>query len=524
MKNTKRFMILAVAALSVAVALPAAATTPSLPFTVSCKTLNAANIGTTADANGYTTTMPTGSWSGNGSATYTDGNYVHNSYGSFRVPLPANGVICLKSFQGTTSATSSNGDNYSREFRFIKNAANTPVYFIVETTIEMRHSIFSVSGTDGQNYAAAGMTQRGGIGGPGGSDGGSCDYSEAGNYKRGDGLGPAGGRGGAVNFGGGGGGSPIADGSPAQNTSDGYGVAVSSFDQRLITGGSGGGCGEHTNGSPYGGGGGGGVLVVVAGTSIDTGYNYSYGSGFRAEGGGHGEQGGGMGGGGVIRLISPTIMGSGVLDVRGGSSTDNGTNYDTQYSRYSTLPNTTPTLYCGNSTHPGGCGGNGVIKLEGYDISGPFLAYAKTVNGFDSLKFGTPQLPFLPAADVPTVEVINVQASFDGNTVNQSPPPLDFTRHALTQPGMYFRSTNPEQVLTVTVRTTNVPDDATLHVRMNAMRDGGAWSQVYDVVGDLGTNPVLYATDVYDWTFMIEVPQNTKLGAIEAWVDSVPTP
>ncbi|PKN54460.1 MAG: hypothetical protein CVU56_26455 [Deltaproteobacteria bacterium HGW-Deltaproteobacteria-14] len=540
MNKTIYILYSAVLALGVAVATPAFATTPSLPFTVSCKTLNAANIGTTADSNGYTTTLPTSAYTSvAATGTLTDGAYTISGYGSMRVPLPANGVVCLKSFSGSTSVTSSHGLDYARQVSFIPNAANTPVYFIVETTIDMNYTVFTVSGTDGTSTATAGMTHAGGLGGPGGSGGGSCDYSDTGNEKRGDGLGPAGGRGGGDGFGGGGGASPILDGGAAQNTSDGFGQHVSSFDQRLITGGSGGGCGENTSGVPYGGGGGGGVLVIVAGTRIDTGNRGSYGEGgFRAEGGGEGSVGGGCGGGGVIRMVSPTIEGNGILDVRGGSATDNGTNYSTQYNRYSSLPGSTPTFYCGNTNnHPGGCGGNGVIKLEGYDIHEDFLLYAKVLNGIDSIKFGAPQAPFLATADIPTVEVINVAATFDGNSVDQTPPPVDFSQHPLTQPGMYFRSTSPNQALTVTIRTKHVPGNATLHVRMNAMKGGGTWSTVVDTVGGVSNentthssgNPVDVVVGskvphVYDWTVQLTVPTNTKLGAIEAWVDSVCTP
>ena len=478
---------------SLFVASPALAT-PALPFTVNCKTMNAANIGVTADANGYTSIYP-----------FTHGpDFDWQTYygsGSMDTPLPANGIICLRSFKGQPSA-------YYSYLRFVRNAGNTPVYFIVETTIDMGYSWLQASGTTASDFFSAGLTDKGGLGGPGGSDGGSCDYSVATSKRSGEGLGPGGGYAANTTYkGGGGGAGPTRSGGAGYNQSGGAsagalgGTALSAFDHRILHGGSGGGCGDMA-GTAYSGGGGGGVLVVVAGTSIQTGYNSN--AGFAAMGGAS-NSGGGGGGGGMVRLISPKIFGDGFVDVRG-SATALG------FGAYTSNPS------CNNTSNYGGCGGHGLVKLEGYDVAGNFVQYTHRANGRDSVKFGAPQTPVLAAANIPRVEVTKVTATFDGSTEEQIPPAVDFTDHPYVHPGMYFRS---EQVVTVTVLTKHVPNSSVVKVRMNAMNPANATS----VVVNAGS-PVAGANGSYEytWTATLTVPTDAKIGSIEAWVASVCTP
>jgi len=464
---------------------------PALPFVVNCKTMNAANIGVTADANGYTSIDP-----------FPTGGVFVQGYASYEVQLPANGIICVKSYQGNT-----NSSGYQR-ITFKRNAANTPVYLLVEDTLNLSYSYISVSGTSPSDFFSAGLTDKGGLGGPGGSDGGSCDYSVATSKRSGEGLGPGGGKAANTTYkGGGGGAGPTRSGGAGYNQSGGAGagaaggVALSAFDHRILHGGSGGGCGDM-NGTAYGGGGGGGVLVVVAGTSIYTGVGTS--AGFYAAGG-NSVSGGGGGGGGMVRLISPVIYGDGLIDVRG--------------SWAASIPGAHTTVpSCNNTSNYGGCGGNGLVKLEGYDVAGNFVQYTHRANGRDSLKFGAPQTPVLAAANIPTVEVINVEATFDGSVENQQPPPVDFTDHPYVHPGMYFRS---EQVVTVTVLTKHVPNTAVVKVRMNAMNPANDTSIVVNAgAPTAGAN----GSYEYTWTANLTVPADAKIGSIEAWVASVCTP
>ena len=483
---------LALAALIAGVGLTGSAfATPALPFTVNCKTMNAANIGVTADSNGYTSIdpFPTG-------GVFTWGT----NYNYPDVPLPANGIICVKSFIGQPSSS------YTNYMRFVRNSSNTPVYILVEETMELRYSYITVDGGSATDYYSVGLTDKGGLGGPGGSDGGSCDFGVATSLRSGEGLGPGGARAANQNdVGGGGGAGPTRGGSSGYNAVGGTsagalpGNPTSQFDDRILHGGSGGGCGNRST-IAYGGGGGGGVIVVVAGISVHLGL--SPGFGIYARGGNSFSAGGG-GGGGMIRVISPTIMGDGLLDVRGSASTmGTGT--------YTSNPS------CNNTSNYGGCGGHGLVKLEGYDVAGNFLLYSTRANGAESVKFGAPQTPVLATASIPTVEVINVAADFDGTTENQQPPPVDFAEHPYAAPGMYFRS---GQVLTVTVRTKHVPNTALVKVRMNAMDPANAASVVLNA-----GNPVSAGTNQYDWTVNLTVPTDTEIGSIEAWVDSVCTP
>ncbi len=487
---------------------------------INCKTMNADNIGVTADADGYTSISPFPPSGGVWTNAYT---------GTGTVDLPENGIICLR--QITTN---------SGELKFNRNSDNTPVYILVEENIDMGSRYFNVDGKGGTNITRIGMTYSGGLGGPGGSDGGSCDFVDSTSLRAGEGIGPGGGRASIKPYAGGGGGaSAIRPGLRGGNSGAYGGDVYSQIDDRLLHGGSGGGCGNDSTGAAathgYGGSGGGGVLVVAAGTEI----NISSGR-FLARGG-PACNGGGAGGGGVVRLISPKIYGSGHIDTRGGAA-------------YGACPNGTArgpfdvhtAVSCGTTSPYGGCGGTGLVKIEGYDISGAFLSYiyrtqgefAKDANPDLSIRYGTPQPIVLATEDIPTVEIINVGALFDTTWQDQTPPPVDYAIHPYTAPGMYFRG---GQQVTVKVETNHVPSNATLYLRMNAMDPdvdlypAGNPDALKEIVGDglLGVggsaNPKLATgggalPTMFVWEGNITVPAGAEIGDIEAWVGSVCTP
>lgn len=436
-------------------------------FPIDCDTVNAENVtaGSTI-TNGYT-------------AGFVSSNGYWSLGNNTSFQIPDNGIICVRRITGSGNV---------RTINLLRNSNNTPVTIYVEEYVSMSNSRLVVSGGSSATYNSLGMTYRGGIGGPGGSDGGSCENNPITGLRAGEGLGPGGGKGSVVG-GGGGGASATRPGQGGHNGGAG-GLHTSSFEERILHGGSGGGCGFRSS-TLFGGGGGGGVMTIAATQYIDTGATSG---GFYALGG-SANQGGGGGGGGVVRLVSPTIQGSGNLDVRGNAG---GT--------------------CGSSSNPtGGCGANGLVKLEGTTVNGNFVLTAFNLNGKDSVKFGTPQQIAPATALVPTVRIINIAADFDGIATDQMPPPVDFLLHTYQRRAVYFES---NQVLTLTLETTHVPPTALVNVRMNTIETNPAAS----------VNTVVQATSptgagiTKNWTATLTVPAGTKIGSLEAWVNSVCTP
>jgi hypothetical protein len=186
--------------------------------------------------------------------------------------------------------------------RFIRNAANTPVYLLATGTINIAGSIR----VDGE----LGTATTGGRGGPGGFDGGMPGI--AGSLP-GDGLGPGAGRGALIITNAGRGvygvniSTNIAASLRIRPGSDGsiYGSQL----LMPLVGGSGGG------GLPgLGGGGSGGAILIASSVAITNAGTVS------ASGAGSRDQ---CGSGGAIRLVAPLIAGTGSLDVSGGGGFEN---------------------------------------------------------------------------------------------------------------------------------------------------------------------------------------------------------
>jgi len=483
---------------SLAVAFGLLATSPAAaaePFPFSCAVVNADNAGGPfAHANGYSDDF--------GGASVPDTGVYNASNAARTVTLPPNGVLCFKSFRGPTYDS-------VYDVTFVANADNTPVYIFVEDTFDLGYYRFDVSGGTAGEMPAVGLSRRGGVGGPGGADGGSCDMTGGGGDQRaGAGLGPGGGQG-SDSYGGGGGAGPTRAGMAGYNATYGGagGQAYAIGSQRLMLGGSGGGCGYY-GGTPYGGGGGGGVIVVAAGTSIDVGSASTVGISAR---GGFGTTSayttsnrlaGGGGGGGVIRLVSPLVIGDGVLDVTAGR------------------PSSAETA-CGTSTRYGGCGGDGVVKLEAYRVEPQIVEQVGATNGGESVIYSEPQTLVLTPAVRPTIAIHAVTADFEGVSATQTPGALDYTRHVYEQPSLNLQS---GQQVTVAVRTTHVASTDVVKVRMNTVAaDAGlapdhAGDQVVDATptGGTGVNR--------EWTATLTVPAGMRMGSIEAWIEAVCVP
>jgi hypothetical protein len=177
--------------------------------------------------------------------------------------------------------------------QFVRNALNTPVFLLATNNVTINGSI-DVSGGNGGTSPPG----NGGVGGPGGFDGGLG----ASSTYYGFGSGPGGG--GLDGWGGGFG---------TQATGPGGGVAYGTIDVQPFIGGSG---GSGWNG---GAGGGGGALLIASSGTINI-------SGTLTANGGSEVGSSGDGSGGAIRLIASTIQGEGLIEAVGAPGSTAGGN------------------------------------------------------------------------------------------------------------------------------------------------------------------------------------------------------
>ena len=465
-----------------ATAAPASALTLQVLKTQKCVVANSANIGGTvggASTNGYTIHSRVNSITG-----VLD---INTTAVTPPMDLPPNGVICVSSITCSSSGV----------LKFNKNNDNTPVYLLVEGDVTLSAGCdIDVSGTDYQVRYGIGMDRVGGVGGPGGSDGGSCDFTFSSPFRAGEGIGPGGG-GASTTGSAGGGASAVSVGQTGKNgTNPGLGgQSYSLREHRIMHGGSGGGCGSTSSGtSPEGGGGGGGVLVLAAGGTI----TFNHGSSYLIARGGAGGTYGGGGGGGVVRLVATKIYSGpsptgayGYVDVtRGGT--------------------------CEGSY--GGCGGDGLIKIESPDASGSWIGNSIPQT---ALYYGTVQEIFPDPALRPTLTIASVTATFAGVTKTVTRQLQDPSVHIHTVPGVFLEtpSTPSEQVVTVTLTSNNVPHTAPVKVRLNTVYDVQVKRSLVVNATTAGTG-----TGALTWTASITVPGGLELGTLEAWVQNVCTP
>lgn len=202
--------------------------------------------------------------------------------------LPPDGIFNATTITVAATATLS----------FTKNGNNTPVYLLATGDIVIEGNI----DVRGQNGTAA----IGGPAGPGGFDGGVPGF---GGDPPGDGYGPGAGQHGGTN-----GGHASYGGTPVQSSALNGPVYGSPLQVPLVGGSGGGGATPPSAGGNGGGGGGGGAILLASDTRVVINGTIT------ARGGGHGGSGGpGCGSGGAIRIVGPTVEGTGTLRVTGGS-------------------------------------------------------------------------------------------------------------------------------------------------------------------------------------------------------------
>jgi len=187
--------------------------------------------------------------------------------------LPPDGVLHCTTINIASGAT----------LRFNRNAANTPVYLLATGPVTVSGSI-NLNGEQGQVWG------QGGAGGPGGFDGGNT------TPRLQPGQGPGGGR------------SNILQ--PASHATVGGSTHTNIYGDPLLlslVGGSGG-AAVSLGGSNRGGGGGGGAILIASDVSIQvTGAIHARGN----FGGGPANEN--TGSGGAIRLVAPSVTGTGQL-------------------------------------------------------------------------------------------------------------------------------------------------------------------------------------------------------------------
>lgn len=206
-----------------------------------------------------------------------------------------------------------------------------------------------------------------------------------------------------------------------------------------LVGGSGGAGGNLTSYGAGGGAGGGAIMIVsdtritVEGTVSAVGggggastyykdncsyntCNYTYGRG-------------GSGTGGTIRLIAPTIVGSGVLNVSGGAGARRATDSS------------------GSGDYRGPSGSSGRVRVEAFDNQ-----FTGTVTNTGSATFSTPGLVFSPSA-APKLEVVSVA----GQALPDSPK-------ALFDPADLELSEDGE--VDIILKGYNIPLGATVKLRL----------------------------------------------------------
>ena len=212
---------------------------------------------------------------------------------STNIALPPDGVLNYRSLQIASGVT----------VTFTRNARNTSVYILSQGDVVVNGSI-DVSG-------ARATANAGGVGGPGGFDGGSPGFGD--ETPPGNGFGPGGGGAGRNSCSalpGVAGGGSFGTRGPGPSAGDSYGTSL----LLPMVGGSGGGGGV---GATTGGGGGGGAILLASNTRIQvSGSILATGgsAGFCLNGGS----------GGAIRLVSMVVAGSGSLNVNEGGGSGHG--------------------------------------------------------------------------------------------------------------------------------------------------------------------------------------------------------
>lgn len=311
---------------------------------------------------------------------HAQGTFVSGSTGadgalnpteSQTLQLPESGVFNFTTINIPTNVT----------IRFSRNAKNTPVVILATGTVSISGTI-DVSGLNGTPVL-------GGLGGPGGFNGGAGGPS-VGNGPSSPGVtgdGPGGGAGGrgatepqvfGTGGGGGFGNNGFAGNSADSRVVNGAGGPKYGLPTLLpLIGGSGGG-GETGHGSSgAGGGGGGGAILIASSKTIgfgSTGFMHIIARG--GSGSGNSSFGSGGGSGGAVRLIANGISGDLRIDANGGVGGFNG-----------------------------GHGGGGYVRIEAFDLNS-FTIQPQGSPGPPRITTATPGV--IVPANLPTIRIVSV--------------------------------------------------------------------------------------------------------------------
>jgi hypothetical protein len=397
-------------------------------------------------------------------STGADGAFTPTT--STTLTLPPNGIFNFTTITIPAGVT----------IRFARNTGNTPVILLATGLVTIAGTL-DVSGANGGFGVINGVAlgPNGGAAGPGGFDGGAGGNGVVATGG-GAGLGPGGGAGAplpasslGVNGVGGGGGFLVAgaasNNSPPNPGGAGYGTSP----LVPLVGGSGGGGGSAPAGHTGGGGGGGGGAILVASS---TGITFSAGT-ILAKGGlgvatspvvqvpGPGSGGGGSGG--AVRLVAPSITGTGTINASGGLSTAG------------------PGISAGSA---------GRVRLEAFTNTAA-ITYAATP--LTAISTSTP-LPAL-LATAPSLRI----TAIDGVTVPASPSGAFATPDAILPVG----TVNPVEI---TVSGSNIPPGTAVTISVSG-QVGVATSTTATLTGTLASSSA---------SASVTVPTN-QASAVSVW-------
>lgn len=310
---------------------------------------------------------------GSGGITYFDGS--SNSLGTATVGAPTSaGVFNFTTFTAPTNIT----------VTVTPDRLNRPAQFLASGNVTITGTLFA-GGQVGQFSA-------GGLGGPGGFNGGLGASAGCGTSPAAPGGGPGGGLGGnTTSF----------NGTPGT-------LVISNLNLTPLIGGSGGGGRCNTDG---GGGGGGGLLIASSGTINVTGSLSIIGG----NGPGNGTQGNG-GSGGSVRLVASNIQGSGSLNASGGFGAN------------------------------GVKGADGIVRAEAFTLGVLNVVAGTYVQSTNPL----PPFPTTPTISLVSIAGVNAPAIGTGGSATQ--PDISLGTAVTTQVALNVTSTNVPANTAFTVR------------------------------------------------------------------------
>lgn len=374
------------------------------------------------------------------------------------IPLPDDGVLHFTRVDIPAGVT----------VRFVRNSDNTPVYLLATDDVTIEGTIDVSGGAPVSSAGLGGVSILGGVGGPGGSDGG-CLNNSVGQW----GLGP----GGAntpqptnISL------SPSGAASLIEAGTRSYATPVGGAPQAYgasgympLHAGSGGGSalGFNNGGVGAGGGGGGGIIIASSGRIVMNGE-------VNADGGSP-SGAGSYGSGGFIRLVAAEVEGTGHLYARGARATCNADAWQ--------VP---------------GCSGDGLVRIEAYDLTGTLGPGAVPAPFYSEPQ---PAVPY-PSAERPVLRV----AKAHGKVPYRGP----LFGHAIQTPGVAL-PTGVE--VAIELEAEHVPPGYVAQVFVNPVG-------LQRVVAT--STPFIGTWDKSTATATVTVPDGTALGVIEAWIPNVP--